>query len=81
MSDKSNKATNPSPHGEKRRELLYTASRWKSVVNVYKCAKCTFSTTDEDDMKLHVTNHVPAELRNQVLDKLVAVKPDGDSNG
>jgi len=50
---------------------LYEPYWWKDKVQMFRCLTCQFSLANEDQMKLHVLQHVPDSEQDNVLDQLV----------
>ena len=50
---------------------LYKKVMWKGKVPVYICVECDFNSNSEDEMIIHVVNHLPETEQDTAMAKLL----------
>lgn len=53
---------------------LYQAAKWAGVLDTFRCVTCGHCDPDQDNMILHVLNHVPETERDEVFTRLLQDK-------
>lgn len=53
---------------------LYMPARWAGVLDTLRCTTCGHCDPDQENMILHVLNHVPENERDEMLEKLLKAK-------
>ena len=52
----------------------YKPASWKDVKTVFRCEACGLCRDEEDDIILHVIDHVDQKERDQLFNQLIEMK-------
>ena len=52
-------------------KIHYKPTKWKGIIDTFRCEGCSYFNTDEGTMILHVLKHVPEAERETLMNKLL----------
>jgi hypothetical protein len=67
VNEKAQSVADVKPEGHK----LWEFSKWKGLIDTWKCKKCGSFFNSKDDIITHVVGHAPRNEQSKLLDQLV----------
>jgi len=67
VNEKAQSVADVKPEGHK----LWEYSKWKGLIDTWKCKKCGSFFNSKDDIITHVVGHAPRNEQSKLLDQLL----------